>query len=410
MTYLSFTDKGGLIMRRYNTYHTLSALMCALIANIILINTAEAIPAFARDKQMACTTCHTAWPALNDFGHQFKENGYRFTPLAEGSEKISQHLTWNEKFPISTIIVGRPYDKKDSGNAKARAIHEVELMVAGPMSKNLTAFFEIEAEDEDTNARGFELGIPTAALTYTFNKAANLQLSWADLLWFDPYNTYTSGHRMTRGYNAILDQSFGGADNGSSLRTSRQNVTLYGRPIEQLFYGVSFSGVADQSEGEEADTLTLRLAYQLTPNIMLGALTINGTCSAQIGLATCTVDRDYSRNAIDFELNRENMIVNAAYMQAKDDNSTATVEEENNAYFVQALYTFRQNGRTTWAPLIRYDAYEKVNGSEDITELTFSLNYYFDENFRGMVEYWDRNGEGTTTDDDRLTVQVYAAF
>jgi len=398
-------------MKILKDHHKLiTSLFVTAIANIFIVNSANAIPAFARDKQMACTTCHTAWPALNSFGHKYKENGYRFAPLLEGKQKISDNLSWGEKFPISTIIVGRPYDKKDSGNSKARAIHEVELMVAGPMSKNISGFFEIEAEDEDTNARGFELGIPTAALTYTFNKDVNLQLSWADLLWFDPYNTYTSGHRMTRGYNALIDQSFGGADNGSSLRTSRQNVTLYGRPIKQLFYGVSFSGVADQSEGEEADTITLRLAYQITPDIMLGALTINGTCSSKIGLANCTVDRDYSRNAFDFELNRENMIVNAAYMQAKDDNTTATVEEKNSAYFVQALYSFRQNGRTTWAPLIRYDAYEKVNGSEDITELTFSLNYYFDENFRGMVEYWDRNGEGTTTDDDRLTVQVYAAF
>ncbi len=397
-------------MRKINYYKTVFVLLLALVTNSIILNSAQAIPAFARDKQMSCTTCHTAWPSLNSFGHKYKENGYRFAPLLEGSQKISDNLSWGEKFPISTVIIGRPYDKKDSGNAKARAIHEVELMVAGPMSKNITGFFEIEAEDEDTNARGFELGIPTAALTYTFNKAANLQLSWADLLWFDPYNTYTSGHRITRGRNAIIDQSFGGADNGSALKTSRQNVTLYGRPIQNLFYGVSFSGVADQSEGEEADTLTLRFAYQITPQIMLGALSINGSCSAKIGLANCTVDRDYSRNAVDFELNQENMIINAAYMQAKDDNTTATSEVENDAYFIQGLYTFRNNGRATWAPLIRYDAYEKVNGSEDIRELTFSLNYYFDENFRGMVEYWDRDGDATTTDDDRLTVQVYAAF
>ena len=398
-------------MKISNHYYqfTLSFVFLSMVT-VFVSSQAQAIPAFARDKQMSCTACHTAWPALNNFGHKYKENGYRFAPLLEGKQKISDDLSWAEKFPISTIIVGRPYDKKDSGNSQTRAIHEVELMVAGPMSKELSGFFEIEAEDEDTNARGFELGIPTAALTYTVSSAVNIQLSWADLLWFDPYNTYTSGHRMTRGRNAVIDQSFGGADNGSSLRTSRQNVTVYGRPIDKLFYGVSFSGVADQSEGEEADTLALRVAYQITPQIMLGGLAIKGSCSAKIGLANCTVDRDYSRNAIDFQLSQKNLLVNAAYLQATDDNATATSELENDAYFVQGLYTFRMNGRATWAPLIRYDAYEKVNGSEDIAELTLGLNYYFNENFRGMVEYWDRSGEGTTADDDRLTVQVYAAF
>ncbi len=164
------------------------SLTAILLANILLINSAEAIPAFARDKQMACSSCHTAWPALNSFGHKFKENGYRFAPLLEGKQKISDDLSWNDKFPISTVIVGRPYDKKDSGNSKIRAIHEVELMVAGPMSKEVTAFFEIEAEDEETNERGFTTGIAVAALTYTISSAVNLQLSWADILWFDPYN------------------------------------------------------------------------------------------------------------------------------------------------------------------------------------------------------------------------------
>ena len=391
-------------------YKFISSIFLIILMTGFFISSAEAIPAFARDKHMACSSCHTAWPSLNRFGHKFKENGYRFAPLIAGKEKISDDLSWNEKVPLSTIIVGRPYDKKDSGNAKTRAIHEVELMVAGPMSKEVTGFFEIEAEDENTNSRGFELGIPTAALTYTLSSAVNIQLSWADLLWFDPYNTYTSGHRMTRGFNSILDQAFGGADNNKALRTSRQNITFYGRPINDLFYGISFSGVADQSEGEEADTVTIRAAYQLTPGMMVGGLAINGSCSSKIGLANCSVDRDYTRYAIDFELNQQDLLVNAAYMDAKDDNSTATAELKNNAYFVQGLYTFRKNNRAIWAPLIRLDQYEKVNGSEDITELTLGLNYYFSENFRGMLEFWDRSGDGTTKDDDRLTIQVYAAF
>ncbi|MCW9025473.1 MAG: OprO/OprP family phosphate-selective porin [Gammaproteobacteria bacterium] len=398
-------------MKNYVGYGRLATLwLFVTIVNSYFSSTASAIPAFARDKQMSCSTCHTAWPALNTFGHKFKENGYRFAPLLEGEQKISDDLSWGKNFPISTLINGRPYDKKSSGNAKTRAIREVELMVAGPLSKHLSAFFEIEAEDEDTNARGFDIGVPAAALTYTENTAVNIQLSWADLLWFDPYNTYTSAHRMTRGHKAILEQSFGGADNDKPLRTSRQNVTLFGRPINELFYGISFSGVADQSEGEEADTITTRLAYQLNQTMMIGGLAINGTCSSKIGLASCAVDRDYTRYAIDYELNDKNILLTAVYMQAKDSNSTGTADVENDAYYVEALYTFRNGVRAIWAPLLRYDAYENENGSESISELTFSVNYYFSENFRGMVEFWDRNGEGTTTDDDRLTIQVDAAF
>jgi hypothetical protein len=37
-----------------------------------------AIPAFARKYHTACSTCHSNWPELNDFGRAFKINGFKF--------------------------------------------------------------------------------------------------------------------------------------------------------------------------------------------------------------------------------------------------------------------------------------------------------------------------------------------
>jgi hypothetical protein len=39
---------------------------------------AEAIPAFSRKYQTSCSTCHTNFPELNDFGAAFKKNGFKF--------------------------------------------------------------------------------------------------------------------------------------------------------------------------------------------------------------------------------------------------------------------------------------------------------------------------------------------
>jgi hypothetical protein len=45
----------------------------------ILIPTAsQAIPAFARQYQTSCTTCHSDFPKLNDFGKAFKDAGFKF--------------------------------------------------------------------------------------------------------------------------------------------------------------------------------------------------------------------------------------------------------------------------------------------------------------------------------------------
>ena len=39
---------------------------------------ASAIPAFSRKYQTSCTTCHSDFPELNDFGEAFKKNGFKF--------------------------------------------------------------------------------------------------------------------------------------------------------------------------------------------------------------------------------------------------------------------------------------------------------------------------------------------
>ena len=38
----------------------------------------SAIPAFSRKYQTSCSTCHSDYPELNDFGEAFKKNGFKF--------------------------------------------------------------------------------------------------------------------------------------------------------------------------------------------------------------------------------------------------------------------------------------------------------------------------------------------
>lgn len=371
----------------------------------------NAIPAFARKNNMTCSSCHTAWPMLNSAGRHYKENGYRFSQEEKPRVKISENLSWDESLPVSVVLVARPYDKKDSGERKIRAIHEVELMVAGPMGDKMSGFFEIEAEDEATNDLGLDVSIPAAALSYNHNGAVNLQFSYADALWFDSYDTYSHARRLTRGTKNVVSNSFGGADNGGSLNTARQNIALYGRPVDALFYGLSLSGNADDAEGVDGETIIARAAYDFTSDYMLGLMIMDGSCTIESGATDCsTAERDYSRASIDVQAAINDLHLTGVYMNAEDDNSTATVNEENAAFYVQATYVLSNGDHAAWVPLVRFDSYEKNNGTEDISELTVNVTHYFTENIKGFIEYWDRSGDGSTSDDDRLTVQLYASF
>ena len=58
----------------------------AVVASVVTIGWAvlanapksSAIPAFSRKYQTSCTTCHSNYPELNDFGEAFKKNGFKF--------------------------------------------------------------------------------------------------------------------------------------------------------------------------------------------------------------------------------------------------------------------------------------------------------------------------------------------
>src|SRR5260370_3761542 len=51
-----------------------------------------AIPAFSRQYQTSCTTCHSDFPKLNDFGKAFKDAGFKFPTDNESFLKIPASL------------------------------------------------------------------------------------------------------------------------------------------------------------------------------------------------------------------------------------------------------------------------------------------------------------------------------
>jgi hypothetical protein len=238
-----------------------------------------AIPAFARKEGVQCSGCHSAFPALNQLGRLYKLQGFNFTERQMPGRRVTDALRLDEMFPVSAGIISRPYDKKDRGVAKNRAVHEVEVIIAGQFGNGFSGLIELEAEDED----GFNASASIIQGTYSMSSEVNVQISRAPILYFDPYNSYSSSRRSTINRNSIIDQGFGGADNGASLRKNRQNLTMFGRVNSKLFYGVSYSGVANDNEGVDADTYLGRIAYDITPSLMVGGMALSGTCSMQSG-------------------------------------------------------------------------------------------------------------------------------
>src|SRR6516225_4234354 len=69
-------------MKSWGSNTSVAAVLASVVVVILVIIALEpkgsAIPAFSRKYQTSCTTCHSNYPELNDFGEAFKKNGFKF--------------------------------------------------------------------------------------------------------------------------------------------------------------------------------------------------------------------------------------------------------------------------------------------------------------------------------------------
>ncbi len=119
---------------------------------------ASAIPAFARRYGISCSTCHSAWPALNAAGWSFRMSGYRrlngrdLEPTTKDIELYMGALSMPAIPPLA-VTASFGYDfqqvkRTDSDGNKATQVgsslnaESIELFVAAPLGKHLSAFAE----------------------------------------------------------------------------------------------------------------------------------------------------------------------------------------------------------------------------------------------------------------------------
>lgn len=76
-----------------------------IVIFLLLPQVSSAIPAFARQYGTSCTTCHSDFPKLNDFGKAFKDAGFKFPTDDAGLMKIPP------------VLLGAPAQKELFPNA-----------------------------------------------------------------------------------------------------------------------------------------------------------------------------------------------------------------------------------------------------------------------------------------------------
>jgi hypothetical protein len=111
---------------------------------------AEAIPSFARQTGLPCSTCHTIPPELTPFGRTFKLNGYTLTGLPQVTAKPSSQesgLSIARYFPLSGFVqlslAGTNKTQPGTQNWNYEFPQSASLFLAGAMASHAGGFIQV---------------------------------------------------------------------------------------------------------------------------------------------------------------------------------------------------------------------------------------------------------------------------
>lgn len=116
---------------------------------------AQAIPAFARQYQISCKTCHVAFPRLNAFGESFVDMNYRLPNWREanvvetGDERLALPATPPLAFRVQAYVQQRSAEEIDpeTGETGADAKTDIQspflikLLSSAPLSEHISYYF-----------------------------------------------------------------------------------------------------------------------------------------------------------------------------------------------------------------------------------------------------------------------------
>jgi hypothetical protein len=137
---------------------------------ILLIFSTEswAIPSFARQTNLPCSSCHTIFPELNAFGRLFKLNGYTLVgsetiQVSDTSDNVSLNLI---RIPPVSMMLQASYtynikEQPGTQNNNVSLPQQLSLFLGGEITPHLGAFIQVTYDDQ-----GAAIGMDNTDIRY----------------------------------------------------------------------------------------------------------------------------------------------------------------------------------------------------------------------------------------------------
>lgn len=220
-----------LINRRTNSMNSLHGkktvlLMAAALLFVTLTGNAYAIPSYARQTGLACSSCHYAFPELTPFGRNFKLDGYTMVgrktidAKAEGDQgalKLLRNFLMSAMLQVSYNDVAKPVPGTKNGSVEFP--QQMSLFFGGEITPHIGAFSQFTYDDQsgsfgwdNTDIRYSNQGVLGGSpITYgvDLNNNPTVEDLWNSTpAWGFPYES--SGTAPTPAAATLIDGALGG--------------------------------------------------------------------------------------------------------------------------------------------------------------------------------------------------------
>ena len=398
-----------------NTRLSLAATALALggIAGVLALWTppTQAMPAFARQYDVSCVTCHSAYPRLNEFGEWFAGNNmrmpqWRSTMMESSDDMLALPKTIPLAIRAQAFVQGRDsevvdYETGPTGDDSSfdiQAPYLIKLLSSAPLSENISYYFYGIFAEKGENG---EVIIEDAWFSYADIAGSGIggmlgQFQVSDLMFprevrltFQDFYAYrAAGITYDRGM--IFDRGLGpvelalGLTNGNGIS---ENITInspgYRRP-DHMF------------DNDSSKNVFGRLGGTIGP-VNVGLFGLMGEQRSAAGFAGADRgSRDTDKTIYGVDLSgslsaRTHWFAQLLWNQW-DEFLDADPSVDYEWFGAFAGVDFIMNDRWALSVLYNYTDASDFDGTGtiyegiDINSLTFGASYYFMRNVKGVME------------------------
>jgi hypothetical protein len=387
-----------------------ASLLIGLASLLLFPASASAIPAFARQYGISCSTCHAAFPRLNSFGKSFIDDNYRLENWKENTLQTGDDmLALPKTVPLALRVQAyvqthQAYDMDPAtGNVNNKASWDfqspylIKLLSSAPLSDHITYYFYGILAEQGGNGSAF---IEDAWISHddVFGSGVSMQLGQFQVsdLMFPRETRLTTQDFMayrlagiTYERGVIFSRDFGpanlalGVTNSNGIDTSYSaNSAGYRRP-ETLF------------DNNNSKSVFGRIGTDIGP-VRTGLFGLTGkqpSGGTAPGTTAGTRETNKQVLGLDFSGDDGQLYWFGQLLWNRWDNfldDSPDVNRSWNGGFVGADYVY--SDRWTYSLLYNRAMAKDFHGTNTIYEgielntLSATASYYFMRNAKGVIE------------------------